>query len=239
MDVIRFATQEVIFRFPHEHHFVEGQGGVVDVERTDFTLHPHLRARSPAVAKNICGKFMTFLEGFVPHRGVSNNRPVSCFGRHHDMYHLHGTVTVHRGVAFFKGCAGLPGVRAIAEDLFLDTPRCEVHMGVFKACLGRRVCTDHGCFLENRVAARFRGLRVRHRFVDSTQAVKLRIDRFDAAEFPYLEGQLTPTSVDLSVTNTGVLMLRFSWSKCAWSEEAEAAVLRFCDWAAEQLRACC
>lgn len=220
---------------------MEGVQDVLYVRLTDLLLPRTLQSPSRSIVKNLCGKFTTFLDGYriIPHRAVSIENPTSYFGRHHTMHHLHGTATVHFGVVYFKGCGGLNSITCLSEDLFLTNPSCEVHMGVFKTCLGRRLSTTHGCYLENAVSERFRCMRVRRRLDDSTQAVKLRIDNFDENEFPYLRGKLVPTSVDLSVTGTGVLLLRFSWSRCAWTDDSESSVLRFCDWMADELRGCC
>jgi hypothetical protein len=241
MDVIRFASGFSIYRPTGGHDFAQGAQDVLYVRQTDLTLPRLLRSPVRSMVKNLCGRFTTFLDGYgvIPHQAVSMESSTSYFGRHQTLHHLHGTATVHCGVVYFKGCGGAFSIARLSEDLFLGSPSCEVHMGVFKACLGRRLSTAHGCYLENAVSRRFRCMRVRRRLDDSTQAVKLRIDTFDEEEFPHLRGKLAPTSVDLSVTGTGVLLLRFSWSRCGWNEECESAALRFCDWAADELRACC
>ena len=239
IDIVYFDDSQCVFRPTGEHSFVEGFGGVRKIDtvrdQVPYCLHPH----TPPLIKNICGRFLTYLDTFVPHAAVSRQSKPYHFGRHTVMYHAHGTVSLHCGVAYFRGCSGFAGLRAMAEDLFLSSERCEVHMGVFKTFLGRHVQTSQGCYLERRVAERFRSLRVRSRIIESCQAIKLRVDKFDESEMPHLAGQLVPTSLDLSVTNRGVLLLRFSWSRCGWTPESEAAVLRFCTWAAEQLRECC
>lgn len=241
MDLITFRTGETLYRPSGEHSFQVGFLDVVRVERTapDLVLPLCLACPTQPLVKNLCGKFGTFMEGFASHRPVSSANATPYFGRHHLMYHLHGSVTVHRGLALFRGCAGMDSIRAIAADLYLESARCNVHMGVFKVCLGRRIATTHGCYMENRVAGRFKSIRVLHRLIDSSQSLKFRVDTFDPAELPYLTGRLVPSSVDITVNCTGVVMLRFSWSRCSWTDAAEAACLRFCGWVAEQLRECC
>lgn len=238
MEVIHFQSGNCVYRHQGDHSFVAGQDCVVSVSPTLVSLPRALTSLTRAVPKNICGKFMTYLESFPQHVSVSAAGPTSYFGRHRRLFHVHGSVTVYRGVAFFKGCPGYASVCALSQDLFLESPRCEVHMGVFKCCLGRRIDTERGP-LQRCVEDRFRGVRVVNRILDNTQAVKMRIQAFSEEEFPYLSGRMAPTSVDLSVCTTGVLLLRFSWSRLPWTEEAEATTLRFCDWMAKELRSCC
>ena len=239
MDLIKFSGGEKIFRFPGRHSFVPGSDFVVSVEPVMTTLPEAMQEKTEPVIKNLCGKFTTFLDGYFPHGSVSNPKSSYYFGKHQTMYHLHGSVSVHCGVVFFKGCSGCRGLQALSEDLFLKTPSCLVHMGVFKACLGRRLDTHDCCCLEKSVSSQFKSIRTVQRLIDSAQVVRLRIDKFDEEELPHLRGALVPTSVDLSITSTGVLLLRFSWSNCAWSEEAEATTLRFCAWVRDTLRECC
>jgi hypothetical protein len=238
MEVIRFQSGSVVYRAIGEHDFHEGYDGVASVSRADARPHHTSAACRRPIVKNLCGRFLTYLQGFVPHAAVSQSVR-TCFGRCQHMHHLHGSVSVHRGVAHFRGCSGYDGIAALSEDLFMQDPACEVHMGVLKCCLGRFLDTHQGCHLEAAVASRFSCLRVRRRLLDGPQAVKLRVDRFDEAELPFLSGGLTPTSLDVSVTSRGVATFRFSWSRCRWSRESEAAVLHFCGWLAERLRDCC
>ena len=238
MESIKFDTGGVIFRDIGEHDFAVGEDGVVSVVQREYLPYHFVPSCRSPIIKNLTGRFANYLEGYVAHVPVSK-RCRGSFGRHDDMYHLHGSLSVHCGVPYFKGCAGLPSLKAIAEDLFLENPRCEVHMGVFKVCIGRRVDTSESCFLEVCVASRFKCLRVRRRIAETTQCVKLRVDNFDEAELPYLTGDLVPRSLDVSVSSRGVVILRFSWSKVVWSEDREASVLRFCGWVRDRLRECC
>lgn len=239
IDIIYFGGNCCIFRPSGEHDFVQGYGGVRTIHRVHdqvpYCLHPH----TPPLVKNLCGRFLTYLDSYLHHIPVVKSSESSFFGSHGTMYHVHGTVSLHCGVAYFRGCSGHAGLCALAEDLFLPTERCEVHMGVFKTFLGRHVQTSQDSYLEQAASRRFRSLRVRSRIIEVNQAIKLRVDNFDESEMPHLTGQLVPTSLDLTVTNKGVLLLRFSWSRCNWTLESEAAVLRFCTWLAEQLRECC
>lgn len=238
-DVVQFSNGESLFRKAGEHEFAVGYCGVVDIHPLQ-SKPPHMpHALSLPLIKNLCGRFTTYLEEYRHHVPVSKKPRSPLFGRHSVMNHLHGTVAVHSGVAYFKGCCGFRSLSALSRDLFLETPRCEVYMGVFKAFLGRLVQTSHGCMLESSVSGRFRCVRVCRRLLENCQAVKLRVDCFDEKELPYLSGPLAPASIDMSVTNTGVLLMRFSWDRCCWTPETESAVLRFCSWMAGELRSCC
>jgi len=239
IDIIHIRDEGCLFRPVGAHEFVEGQGCVERIERVRDLAPAYPLQRSPPLVKNLCGRFLTYLDDYRPHRPVLQRSRTSHFGKHSVMYHMHGTVSLPCGVVYFRGCCSFSGLRALSGDLFLPSEVCEVHMGVFKTFLGRHVQTRHGCYLERRVAERFGSLRVRNRLLEASQAVKLRVDKFDEEEIPLLSGALVPTSLDLTVTNRGVLLLRFSWSRCPWSGEAEAAVLRFCSWISEQLRECC
>jgi len=242
MDVIRFSNGEFIYRATGEHDFAAGSSGVAEVAQISPRIYRPLQYSRKPMVKNLCGRFMHYLDQYICH-GPVLQRSHARFGRPHYMYHLHGTVCIYRGLAQFKGCAGYSYIRQMSEDVFIsegpNVPRCQVHMGVFKICLGRTLSTMRNGYFENRVSERFACMRVQQTFWESPQAVRLRVDAFDVLELPILRDRLIPTSLDVSVTWRGVVMLRFSWSKCDWSEESEAAVLRFCEWMGEALRECC
>jgi hypothetical protein len=90
----------------------------------------------------------------------------------------------------FKGALCLNGIRNIAADLGIETADCNVHMGVFRQCigkflqvcplhcsrLGKRVCayspgkfssqTSHASYLEDRVERHIPGVTVLGRTTD-------------------------------------------------------------------------
>ena len=196
---------------------------------------PHA-ARAPCV-KNLCGHYTSALEP-GRHNGVALSA-WQHFGDHHEMYHLEGSVTVYQYYVQFKGCTGYRGIAALARDLYMDSPDCLIHMGVFSASVGRKIHTAHGCFLENRIANRFRSMRVCNRIIDMSTVVKLRISRFDPSEMPFLSGECAPTCADVLVSGQGAMIIRVSWDKCPWTQEVEEKVLRFCEWLAGVVRDCC
>ena len=197
---------------------------------------PPPTARAPVV-KNLCGHFTSALQP-GRHGGVAMSA-WQHFGDHLDMYHLEGSVTAYQHYVQFKGCTGFRGIEALARDLYLDSPACLVHMGVFSASVGRRIHTAHGCFLENRIANRFRSMRVCNRIIDMSTVVKLRISRFDPAEMPFLADECAPTCADVLISGQGAMVIRVSWDKCPWTADVEGRVLNFCEWLAGVVRECC
>jgi len=244
MDAIVFnAPNEIIYRPRGEHAHSPGKENVAMVLPL---LSPSPRSppsaaaatrKLPARVRNLCGHFTSALEA-GRHTGVSS-RASEPFGDHVEMHHLEGSVTAFQHYVQFKGCTGMRGVSAIARDLFLEAPDCVVHLGVFAASVGRKVHTAHGCFLENRLAHRFRSLRVCCRIFDMSTVVKLRINRFDPDEMPLLSGNCAPKCADILVSGQGAVKILLTWERCAWSEEVERRVLGWCDWLAEIIRERC
>ena len=237
--IVLDRTGEIIYRPRGEHSHSPGRGDVAMVLPLMSPSPPPggpIR-RKRARVRNLCGHFTDGLE-CGRHTGVSF-RASEPFGDHVEMHHLEGSLTAFQHYVQFKGCNGMRGVSAIARDLFMDSPACLVHMGVFGASVGRKVHTAHGCYLENRLAHRFRSLRVCARIFDMSTVVKLRIDRYDPAEMPLLSGNCAPVCADIQVTGQGAMNFRVTWDRCAWSDEVEAKVLAWCDWLAEIVRERC
>ena len=241
--IVLDGTGEIIYRPRGEHSHSPGSGNVSMVFPLLSPSPPPaggngaaLRRRRARV-RNLCGHFASALE-CGRHTGVSS-RASEPFGDHTEMHHLEGSLTAFQHYVQFKGCTGMRGVAAIARDLFMDSPACSVHMGVFGVSVGRKVHTAHGCYLENRLAHRFRSLRVCGRIFDMSTVVKLRIDRYDPEEMPLLSGNCAPTCADIHVSGQGAMNIRVTWDRCAWSEEVEAKVLAWCDWLADIVRERC
>jgi hypothetical protein len=239
LDIIYLRHGHTLFRASGDHEYAAGRDDVLSISQVRAPKPFSTLGVGQPLVKNLCGKFKTYFREHPDHLPVLKKPRNAVFGRHKVMHHVHGTVSVYSGVAFFKGCCGYRGIAALSEDLFLEDPVCEVHMGVFKTYLGRHLQTCHGCYMERAVERRFRCIRVCQRLDEDCQAVKLQVLDFDPAELPHLAGSLAPTSLDIKVTNTGVVLLRFSWGRCTWTPDAEAAVLCFCSWMAGQLRECC
>lgn len=192
---------------------------------------------APAAIENMCGVFLAYFDP-ARYRGVQT-RATWLFGRPHEMYHVDGNVYVHRGRAHFRACRSGAGIRRLADALRLERADCNVHMCVFRLALGRRVHTDHGCYMENRLSQRFRSLRVCCRMLDMNALIKLRIDCFDSAEMPFFAAGDAPTCVDVTVSGQGIVICRVSHRARRWDDAREATLLRFCDWLGAELAACC
>ena len=242
MDAIVLERRgEIIYRPRGEHAHSPGSGNVAMV----FPLmSPSPRSPSsgvarqkPARVRNLCGHFRSALEA-GRHGGIAM-RSSETFGDHLEMHHLEGSITAFQHYVQFKGVTGFRGLMAISRDLFLESSACSVHMGVFCASVGRKVHTAHGCYLENRLAHRFRSLRVCGRIFDMSTVVKLRIDHYDPEEMPILSGNCAPTCADILISGQGTVKLRVTWDRCMWDGEVEQRVLAFCDWIAGVVRECC
>jgi hypothetical protein len=235
MDAIVLAEpREILYRAHGEHTYAPGVGRVESVIERCMPPPAPLR---PVLVENVCGSFVSrHRKG--DHTGVTL-RPLALFGGADEMYHLEGTVCVYPSSIQFKGCKGVRSIRSLADAIGLDDPACLVHMGVFCLSLDRLVHTSHGCYLENRLRARFSSLRVCCRLLDMSTLIKLRIDHFDRAEMPFFSHDTTPKAVDLSISGQGLVVVHATWVRCPWDEGVEAQFLRFCGWLGDALRDCC
>lgn len=233
--IILESTGEILYRPHGEHGHVTGDGCISSVLPMCSPTPP--RAATSPVVKNLAGTFTSALEqGY--HNGVSF-KSWQHFGDHVEMYHVEGTMTVYQHCVQFKGCRGVASLAALAASLRLDSASASVHMGVFGSSVGRKVHTGLGCFLENRLANRFRCMRVCGRIIDMSNVIKLRIDHFDVAEMPFLSGLAVPMCADVLISGNGSINIRMSWDRCPWDEEVERGVLSFCGWLTGVVRECC
>ena len=207
------------------------------------------------------GRYVSCLSGHYMDRRLDSVcfRTDSPFGRQFELFHVAGHVTVRstpglpRSV-IFKGVKGVPGTKELLRDLFLDgmddvdsvhksaAPSVLplVHMGVMSCCIGERLQTNHGCYLENKVAAGVGSMqggwmRVEPRSMDQCNIVRLAVHRWHKL----LPEHLLPTSNDIVITGKGSVMHRMAWPGVVWTEENERAVLDVCTWVAEQIAAVC
>ena len=235
MDAIVFVSSgEILYRPRGEHKHSPGMDNVLSVYPVCLSTLP--RGPRPPSIKNLAGFFLCPLDPGL-HENVSI-KSRQRFGDHQEMYHVEGSVTVYNSNVQFKGCRGLRSMEAIAADLRLDSSACVVHMGVFSASICRKVHTAHWCFLENRLACRFRSMRVCNRIMDMNSVVKLRVDQFDPREMPILGGNCAPKCIDILISSNGSINLRMSWNRCPWDAAVEARVLSFCGWVAGVVKEC-
>ena len=141
----------------------------------------------------------------------------------------------------FKGVRGYEGVRELVRDAMLpETTVAKVHMGVFSTCLGRRLQTSPGCYLENKIAKEMPWLDVGGRTMDQCNIVRLVVVGWGDVGLPR---PLWPVSNDLVVTCKGSVMHRFTWNGAGcgleWTQESEQAVLSACQWVADAISAAC
>ena len=241
MDAIVLAdSQGVLYRAQGTHSFKPGEHGVQSVG----SFHP---AESPpasreVIIENISGRFDAPLDA-TPFASVLQ-RGRKCFGYHKELLHAEGTLYLYGGnpcSVHFKGCQGMVALEGIATSLALPTSAAKVHMGVFSARMGMLVNTSHCSYFEAMVARRFRSIRVVGRMFDMNLMVRLRVQRFNAVDMPGLDAEpsLTPSSIDITVSGRGTVLLRFSWAGCVWTRATEAQVVAFCEGLVETFRSCC
>lgn len=210
--------------------------------------------RKSCRVENVCGRFL--LSGaaranwgapVLDERLASVSfRVASPFGLQTELYHLAGHVTSRAtpGLSksmIFKGVKGVAGLASLRRDMLLDGEPvvAKVHMGVVGCCLGVRLQTSGGCYLENRVAEGTGGLKggwlkVESRLLDQCNVVRLSVT--DWSQLGLLAGRLRPLTNDIVVTGKGSLVHRFTWDALVWDERAEAGVLEACEWVAGEIR---
>ena len=139
----------------------------------------------------------------------------------------------------FKGVRGQAALRELARDAML--PGCattRVHMGVFSSCLGRRLQTSPGCYLENKLGwpGVMDWLTVEGRCLDQINVVRLTVVDWSVVGLPR---SCWPLSNDIVVTGKGSVMHRLTWNGVGrglrWSEEVEQAVTDACQWVSDRI----
>jgi len=131
----------------------------------------------------------------------------------------------------FKGVKGSSSLSILKKDMQLEGAVSTVHMGVIGCCLGVRLQTSQGCYLENRVGEMSSRFRVESRCLDQCNVVRLSVCKWS------LPRALIPLSNDIVVTGKGSLVHRFTWDCLVWDEGTEARVLEECEQVAEEIRA--
>lgn len=232
---------------PTEHKF----GGSLtpsETERcqTQMTLDSPRWApypRKTCQVENVCGRFLLATAGV--HWGApalddrlqgASFRVTSPFGLQTELYHLAGHVTSRAtpglpGSMIFKGVRGMEGLAQLKKDLLLDTEPvvASIHMAVVGSCLGNRLQTSQGCYLENKVD-RLDWLSVGSRSLDQCNVVRLNVSKWD------LPLPLTPLSNDMVVTGKGSVVHRLTWEGLVWTRDTEDTILSTCERVVERIR---
>lgn len=144
----------------------------------------------------------------------------------------------------FKGVRGYAGLREMVRDAFLpESTVAKVHMAVFGSCIGRRVQTSPGCYVENRAGVPggpLHWLRVGGRSIDQFNVVRLSVKQWDAVGLPYA---YRPVANDIVLTCKGSILHRLTWNGAGcgleWTQESQAAVVAACQRVADALAGVC
>ena len=245
-------------RGPTEHKF---GGSLSESERARCTKETELDSprwepysAKPCVVENICGKFLLSSPS-CPNCGTPglerlqsvSFKVASPFGQQTEIYHIAGHVTYRATPGLpksmiFKGVRGCAGLAGLKRGMMFDSVSAQVHMAVVGCCLGFRVQTTAGSYLENRVnggvfasANGERWMRVENRSLDQCNVIRLSVIRWDHPAL--LPANFEPSSNDIVVTGKGSVLHRFTWGGLVWDEAAEAAVLLACERVAGAIRA--
>jgi len=184
-----------------------------------------------ARVENLCGSFTTY----VCVHGLSSviQKTQNAFGRQHEMYHLHGNVSINQNKASFMGVRGMRSLEKLASALRLETPGNVVHMAVICVKLGKRVQVSQGGLIEDRVSRWVDHVRVMSRMLEYNNTLRFNITNFKGV-FSFRD-EWRPDNNDWSVTGRGTLLVRLTWRKLKWTQEVEDACLDLCNRTAEWL----
>jgi hypothetical protein len=201
--------------------------------------------------ETVCGRFEKF-GGEYGWSGMSEQLKSVCFkspapfGAQTELFHLRGQLTARSAPGLekaigFKGVRGHEALRELIRDSLLpEETVSKVHMAVFSSCIGRRIQTSPGCYLENKVQHGMPWLCVVGRCIDQFNVVRLGVG--DWGEVGLAEA-FRPWANDIVLTSKGSLMHRFTWnapmSGLEWTQEAEDAICRACQRVADAIAAAC
>jgi len=209
--------------------------------------YPH----RPIQIEHVCGRFGNF-QGETGWNGVDERlRGVLCktptpFGMQTDLFHVKGQITARNAPGLprtigFKGVRGHLALQELISDALLPKETTsKVHMAVFGACMGKRLQTSPGCYLENKIWHRV-GLEwvvVGTRCMDQINVVRLRVVDWGVTG---LDKERWPVYNDLVLTGKGSIIIRLTWNGrgVEWGAEAEGELISACQWVVDALgRAC-
>jgi hypothetical protein len=172
---------------------------------TDDDMPP---ANGTTAIRNICG--------FVSEYAVMANHPAwrcrrSTLGKFNEAYTLRGgNVIFLRGKAIFKGGVSYEGVKHTMGKL-LASPAViglKTYLIVATAHLGRNVCVNQGCLIENMLEKHFPWCKVMRRHEELSNAIIFYIHDWKKLDVPK---QMAPDLGTVSISRRGVINARFTW----------------------------
>jgi hypothetical protein len=179
-------------------------------------------AKQGARIENLCGSFTEY----VHTDGLA--QVVKKTGTQKEIFHLHGNVVINQGKGAFMGVRGMAGLEKLARAINISTPGNVVHMAVMTSKIGRRVQVSCNGLLETNLERHREHLRVEGRLYEHTNAVRFTLTKFEAPQFR-LPRAMVPDNNDWMVTGKGMLIIRLSWRRVAWTREIEAECLALCE----------
>ena len=165
-------------------------------------------ANNATAVRNICG--------FVSEFAVMANHPAwrcrrSTLGAFNEAYTLRGgNVIFLRGKAIFKGGVSHEGVVHTMSKLLASpsTIGLKTYLIVATAHLGRNVCVNQGCLIEQMLDKRFPGCKVMRRHEELSNAIIFYINEWKNFDVPK---KIAPDLGTVSISRRGVINARFTW----------------------------
>lgn len=240
MDIIQFGPDSDIngcfYRKKGTHAFQIGQDGVSDILTMDCKdgSIPY----QAITIDNMAGKFKDFLRCTDIHPLVFSTSHFVVKTK--QIFHLHGTLTLHNQVVHFKGCRGLQSLQDVATDIGLIESDGFVYMALMTGNLGHPVDVRFGCYIERYFYSHMKPcIRPRIRIIDLHPVVYLETRQWDTSIMPDIPSHVRPVKAVCSISNRGTVIIRCTWKKLLWTLDTEHHVLRFGQWFMDQIQACC
>ena len=157
--------------------------------------------------------------GFLSEYAVMANHPAwrcrrSTLGKFNEAYTLRGgNVIFLRGKAIFKGGVSHEGVVQTMSKLLSEPAaiNLKTYLIVATAHLGRNVCVNQGCLIEQMLDKRFPGCKVMRRHEELSNAIIFYIHDWKNFDVPR---QMAPDLGTVSISRRGVINARFTWHDC-------------------------
>ena len=156
----------------------------------------------------------------------------------HRLLHLEASLNVLEHVVHFKGATGHSALQDIACDIGLLHGEAEVFMVLVTGSLGFLVDVTIGCYIEQYFAKHFRGVfHPRLRIIDLHTVIYLECRNLHDF-FPEIHESLKPRKIIISISNRGSIIMRMTWRRVDWTQEAELMVLALAEKIASCIKEC-